>query len=232
LYNVKINIPIDFSGIGRKNAGCIGKGQQMPSASDFTVSYAKVEAALVRMHDIAPDDVPAFRSRFGALQRGGVLGAENQPGKGRRLEYGPDQMHRAVLAFELVQAGLAPGIILPLIEEYWDHKLRDIFMKAEQALTRETSDVVLILAGVAAISSETPVPNINFTTMDKLSARMTLALDGESLPARALLVNLSAELRKFHNALAHDHLRPEAVIETTRKPKKQRAVREKMKDTG
>ena len=156
----------------------------MPSMPGFTVSYAKVEAALVRMHGIAQDDFSAFRSRFGALQRGGLLGAESQPGKGKKLEYGPDQFHRARLAFELVQCGIAPGVFLPLIEEYWDSKLRDIFMMAERAIVRKTSDVVLILAGVAALNPETPVPNINHTTMDKISERMRL-LDGEGLPARA-----------------------------------------------
>jgi hypothetical protein len=182
----------------------------------LTFSYAKVEAALVQMHNIAPNDVPAFRSRFGALQRGGLLGAENQPGKGRKLEYGHDQMHRAVLAFELIELGVVPSIILPLVDEYWDSKLRDIFMKAESAIIRETSDVVLILAGVAALSSESPIPNINHTTMDKISRRITPALDGEALPARALLVNLSAQLGKFHDALARYHLQPEPLVEASK----------------
>ena len=119
----------------------------MPSMPGLTFSYAKVEAALLQMHNIAPSDVSAFRSRFGALQRGGLLGTENQPGKGRKLEYGPDQIHRVVLAFELIELGVVPGIILPLVDEYWDSKLRDIFMKAESAIIRETSDVVLILVG-------------------------------------------------------------------------------------
>jgi len=187
------------------------------------MSYAKVEAALVRMHDVAPNEVPAFRPRFGALQRGGLLGTENQPGKGRKLEYGPDQFHRAVLAFELVQAGIAPSIILSLIDKYWDKKLRDIFMTAERAITNETDDVVLVLAGVAAINSEAlAVPNINYTTMNKISERMRFALDGRSVPARALLVNLSTQLRKFHDALVHYHLEPEPPAETIRKLKSKR----------
>ena len=135
----------------------------MPSAPGFTVSYAKVKSALVRMHNIAPDDVSAFRARFGALQRGGLLGAENQPGKGRRLEYGPDQIHRAVLAFELVQAGIAPGIILPLISDYWDNRLRDIFIKADRTVKDEAKDVVLIMAGVAALSVRRPRSRISTT---------------------------------------------------------------------
>jgi len=201
----------------------------MPSVPSFTVSYAKVEAALVKMHNIASDDVSAFRARFGALQRGGLLGPESQPGKGRRLEYGPDQMHRAVLAFELVQAGVAPGIILPLIRDYWNNKLSEICLKADRAIEDESRDVVLILAGVTALSSNTPVPNINHTTLDKMSERMTLALDGKGAPARALLVNLSAQLRKFHDALVGYHLQAEPRVEamTRGKSKRQSTVRKR-----
>ena len=103
-------------------------------------------------------------------------------------------------------------------------------MRAEASIMKETSDVVLLLAGVAAISSETPIPNINDTTMDKISERLTFALDGASLPARALLVNLSARLRKFHS-------RPRALsfaagacrFEATRRAKKQTTVRKMTK---
>ena len=198
----------------------------MTTLAGFRVSYARVEAALVHMHSVAPSEVPAFRSRFGALQRGGLLGAENQPGKGRRLEYGPDQIHRAVLAFELIELGIVPSIILPLIKEYWDSKLRNIFIKAESARVHETSDVVLILAAVAALNSETPVPNINSTTMDKISGHMSLALDGKGrLPARALVVNLSAQMSKFHDALVNYHLGPEPFIEATKKSKRRHAKR-------
>jgi hypothetical protein len=224
--NVKINIAIDGDKLILQNRGNLGKGMQMASVAGFRVSYAKVEAALVQMHNIAPDDVSAFRARFGALQRGGMLG--DQPGKGRKLEYGPEQFHRTVLAFELVQAGIAPSIILPLIKEHWDNQLRDIFIKAERASVRETSDVVLILGGVAAISSESAVPNINHVTMAKVSERITFALDGDALPARALLVNLSAQLRKFHDALVHYHLQPEpAVVTTKRQRGKPRAAMRK-----
>lgn len=195
--------------------------------SAVTVSYAKVEAALVEMHSIAPDEVAAFRARFGALQRGGLFGAENQPGKGRKLFYGPDQFHRAVLAFELIELGIVPSVILPLINTYWDNKLRAIFLKAEQALARGTSDVVLILLGVAALNSKRTVPNINHTTLAKISESITFALDGKGLlPARALLVNLSARLSEFHTALAGYHLQPEPVVTPTKTSKgKQRLAK-------
>ncbi len=103
----------------------------MPTTPAPTFPYAMVESALVQMHNIAPEDVSAFRARFGALQRGGMLGADNQPGKGKKLEYGPPELHRVVLAFELVQCGIAPSIFLPLIEQHWD-RLRAIFAMAER----------------------------------------------------------------------------------------------------
>jgi hypothetical protein len=190
----------------------------------FTISYAHLEAALVEMHDIAAADVPAFRSRFGALQRAGLLGAESQPGKGRKLEYGPDQFHRCVLAFELAQAGAGPSVILRLIADHWTSRLRGIFEKAERAIIRETSDVVLILAGIAMGFGDKPTPAINDVTADRLSERLMFALDGKSLPARVLLVNLSERLRRFHTALSNHHLRPLAKLQAKAK-KKQAAKR-------
>jgi hypothetical protein len=187
---------------------------RVPSWKGFWVPYWKVEAALARMHDIAPEDVPALRSRFGAMQRAGLLGSINQPGKGRKLQYTPDLLHRAMLAFELAQAGIAPGIIVPLVNDYWDSRLRAIFDKAEDAVMHPVvgnmNDVVLVLAGIALITEGTnSVPNINWTTVSRIPERIDLALGGDGLPARVLLVNLSGQLRKFHDALSHFHLLPD-----------------------
>jgi hypothetical protein len=216
-FSVKINIPLDPGAAVLQNAVNQGKGQQMPAMPGFTTSYATVERALVRMHDIPADGIKTFRSRFGALQRGGML--SNQPGKGQKLVYGPDQIHRAVLTFELIELGLAPSIILSLIKQRWDDRLRGIFEKAEHANQHETSDVVLML-GFNAINSA--APTVNAMTLDKISQHITLALDGKSLPARGLLVNLSAVMRSFHDALGYYHLGPEPVIEAPRKAKGKR----------
>jgi hypothetical protein len=194
----------------------------MPAAPlpGFTAAYAKVEAALIRMHNVAPEDVPAFRSRLGSLQRGGLLGAENQPGKGRKLDYGPDHFHRVVLAIELVQAGIAPGVILRLISEQWD-KLCRIFTQAELATVHPTrgnaNDVVLILPINLMFETEA---RINSTRRDRLPQDIELAFGNERLPARLLLVNLSAQMRKFHDALSHYHLQPDQPVEAAMAPKK------------
>jgi hypothetical protein len=175
--------------------------------------YKMVEAALVELHGVAPE---ALRSRFGAFQRGGLLG--KQPGRGVRLEYGPDELHRVVLAFELVQLGTSPTTVLWLVGEFWDKRLRDIFTKAERASVNKTPDVVLFLSGLAAMDGpEDAVPNINHTTMDKLAEALSFAIRGDDksrdLPARAVVVNLSAQLRRFHTALSNYHLKPEMLAE-------------------
>jgi hypothetical protein len=190
--------------------------------------YAMIEAALVELHNIAADDVPALRSRFGVFQRGGLLG--KPPGRGVRVQYGPDELHRVVLAFELTQMDISPTTILWLVREFWDKRLREIFMKAERANMYDTPNVVLFLIGVTAMDGpENAVPNINHTTIDKLSESFSLAIRGQDdmddLPARALVVNLSAQLKRFHTALRHYHLRPEMLAELEAKPRRKRAVK-------
>ena len=196
-------------------------------------SYAMVESALVELHHIAPDEVAALRSRFGMLQRGGLLG--QQPGRGARLQYGPDELHRVVLAFELTQAGTSPATVLKLIQNHWQ-RLREICLDAERANVRETPNIVLLLNSLAAMDGpEQAIPNINHTTMDKLAAALSLAIRGDDdqrdPPARCLLVNLSAQLRRFHTALANYHLSPAMLAGLDAAPKSRRAATPKRTKT-
>src|SRR5262245_57405013 len=69
--------------------------------------YAVVERALIVAYEVEPKNIPALRSRLGALQRGGLFGVE-RPGKGRKLGYGPDQFWRLVFALELNRLGHCP----------------------------------------------------------------------------------------------------------------------------
>lgn len=190
----------------------------MPAFPAFMVPYAKVEAALVRMHGIADEDVAAFRSRLGSLQRGGLLGAQNQPGKGRRLEYGVDQFRRMVLAIELTQAGISPGVVLRLIKDGWE-RLNGIFNTAEHANMHPTpgngNDVVLVLRVDLMFDRGLA---INRTTRDKLPQHIDLVFSDERQPARLLLINLSAQMRVFHDALSHFHLQPDRAVEAALTP--------------
>jgi hypothetical protein len=174
----------------------------------FTTTYAKLAAALMRLHNVPAAQASAFHSKFGALQRGGMLG--DRPGKGQKLEYEPVHFHRALLAFELIAAGFSPSAALRLIRERWD-KLHAVVMKAERAIVHQQADVVLVL-GLSLIDDA--IPTINYTTGDKVGE---LALD-----SRALLINLSAQLRQFHENLAVLHMQPDELFEMAERagPKK------------
>ncbi|CCE11553.1 hypothetical protein BRAS3843_720013 [Bradyrhizobium sp. STM 3843] len=181
----------------------------------FTTTYAKLEATLVRLHGIPADQVPAFRARFGSLQRGGLLG-DDRPGKGKKLEYTPDHFHRAIMAFELLQAGLSPGVILQLINEHWD-RLSAIFMKAERSNEKHpeedtASDVVLVLS--LDLIDDT-IRAIDSTTRDKVGQMIMGELD-----SRMLLINLSRRLRPFHEYLAALHLQPDELFEMAERARK------------
>jgi hypothetical protein len=175
----------------------------MPRSTDFVVSLKTVELALFDLHKVKPEHFDAWRARFSALQRAGLLG--EAPGKGRRLSYTVDHFRRLILAFELIQARIAPSLIVPLIKNYWDSKLKPIFDKAE----RGGPDMLLSLAGlVAMIESEDSIPSINGIRADKF-ADLWMALDGKSIPPRALVINISFQLRKFRDALVSHHPQPE-----------------------
>src|SRR6476659_10208685 len=117
------------------------------SATGFTVSFATVEKALLKMHDLKPQHVEAWRSRINFLRREGLLG--EQPGSGRRIGYHTAvHLPKLVLALELAQAAIAPQVALSLIATSWDHRLRSLFEQANEALVEETSDVLLVLAGI------------------------------------------------------------------------------------
>ena len=78
-------------------------------STDFTVSFATVEKALLRMHAVKPQHEDAWRSRINFLRREGVLG--ERPGSGRRIGYHTaDQLPKLLLALELAQSsGRATG---------------------------------------------------------------------------------------------------------------------------
>ena len=60
-----------------------------PHHPGFKITYARVEAALVRVHGIVGGDVLAARARYGTLQRGGLLGDAARPARARAWMTGP-----------------------------------------------------------------------------------------------------------------------------------------------
>ena len=176
----------------------------------FETSHSVVEAALARAYNVPDKAIGAFRARVGLLQKRGLFGAKNMPGRGKALSYGADQFHRLVFACELVEFGVAPSVVLDLIKARWERRIAEIFQRAEKAAMRDPSDddIVLHMGGVQlmAYALVDTVPNVNSCPLRKLpdNIRMWMTMepdDPAGLPPRALIVNLSMRLRAFHRAL-------------------------------
>jgi hypothetical protein len=201
----------------------------------FECGYGAVEAALVQTYRIPAKAVGAFRSRLGALQKAGLFGVKNQPGKGVALRYGPDQFHRLVFVCELFEFGIAPAVVLSLVESLWERRLRKIFRDAEDVVANEHAkpgdDIILYVGGVHLMLDgwSDAVPNVNSCPLSKLPDHMAMWMsmrpdDPSGLPPRALVTNLSMRLRAFHAALvaAHDLREPVSAERTGRTASKQR----------
>ena len=180
----------------------------------FETSYGHVEAALVRAYGVADKAVGAFRGRLGNLQKQGLLGPKNMPGRGAALRYGPDQFHRLIFACELFECGIGPATALTLVEARWENRIALIFRKAEQAAAKRDQpgpdDIVMHFGGIRLMTDSwsDAAPNVNSCTLVKLPDHMRVWMNmgvEDRLAARALTVNLSSRLRVFHRALADTH---------------------------
>ena len=200
----------------------------------FECGYGAVEAALVRAYRIPGEAAGAFRARLGALQKQGLLGAKNQPGKGVALRYSSDQFWRLILACELLEFGISPAMVLRIVETLWQSRLQKIFSDAEDAVVKHEDagpdDVILHMGGVHLMVDgwSDAVPNVNSCPLSKLPDHMAMWMsmrpdDPSGLPPRALVTNLSMRLRAFHTALGSsymDELRAERAGRTASKQRK------------
>jgi len=203
---------------------------ELPKPSDwkepkmFDCGLAATEAALVQTYRVPTRAVGAFRSRLGALQKQGLFGARNMPGKGVALRYGPDQFWRLIFVCELFEFGIAPAVVLSLVKSLWEHRLSKIFSRAEDAVMKHQDaagpdDVILHMGGVHLMVDgfSDAVPNVNSCPLSKLPDNVAMWMsikheDPNGLPPRALITNLSMRLRAFHTALGPaymDELRAE-----------------------
>jgi hypothetical protein len=175
----------------------------------FTTSYRHVEGALVAAYGVPEKALGAFRGRLGSLQKQGILGKANMPGRGTPLSYGPDQFHRLIFACELFEFGVSPATVQNLVAARWERKLAPLFKKAEQAAASDPGphDIVLHMGGVRQMTDawSDAVPNVNSCKLVDLPKHVQVWMRGDRLPARALIVNLSSRLRRFHAALSELH---------------------------
>src|SRR5262249_24599973 len=152
------------------------------------------------------------RGRLGSLQRGGLLG--RSPGKGKALRYTPDLIHRVVCALELAEFGVAPSVILSLVETLWDRKLRKIFDEADNTNLVMHNDAgpddgCLVLVGPRLLGDAMgvdAVPDVISCKLgalpDHLAVVMAEPTSRKGLPPRVAAVNVTSRLRSFHRELA------------------------------
>ena len=199
----------------------------------FECGYGEAEAALMQTYRVPAKAAGAFRGRLGALQKQGLFGVRNQPGKGVALRYGPDQFWRLIFVCEMLEFGVAPSVVLSLVESLWERRLRKIFKDAEDPVMRHEDagpdDVILHIGGVHLMGDgwSGAVPNINACPLGKLPDHMAMWMavkpdDPSGLPPRALITNLSMRLRAFHTALvaAHDLREPVSAERTGKQTKR------------
>jgi hypothetical protein len=89
--------------------------------------WATVEPALVRAFRIPKKDLPTLRSRLTVWQRRGVLGRENQVGRGTAIDYGTDEVRRLIFAIALMEVGLPPAAVLEIVTKMWTQKIAEMF---------------------------------------------------------------------------------------------------------
>jgi hypothetical protein len=104
----------------------IWHGGAMDESTTFG-RWAVVESALVRAFRIPKKDLSRFRARLTVLQRGGLLGRENQVGRGTAIAYGADEVRRLILAIALMEAGLPPSAVLKIVKNLWTQEIAEHF---------------------------------------------------------------------------------------------------------
>jgi hypothetical protein len=176
--------------------------------------YGTVERALAIAYRVPEDVRPAgFRSMVANLQKLGALGAQARVGRGAALSYTPTEFHRLILALEFCELGVPPATVVAILDAYWESKLKAIIDAAARGLVRHEpggNDVILYLGGVSlrtgSLRGEAfPSVHIDRCSLDKLPLEMKrwMAMaPNDPAPPRALVVNLSARLRAFHDALS------------------------------
>ena len=198
----------------------------------FETTFGVIEAALVRTYGVPDKAQGAFRGKLGNLQKQGLFGAKNMPGRGRALRYGPDQIHRLVFACELSELGCAPSVVVGLVDSLWERRIRSIFAKAEDVAERDPgpNDVVMLMGGVRLMTGNwtSAVPNVTAHLLRELPPKLSQWMmmgTGDPMPPRVLAVNLSSRLRQFHAALAESHTREAASTPVQRDEANRRRAR-------
>jgi hypothetical protein len=100
-------------------------------------TFGQLEELLATVHHIAPDRKIAFQGRLKHLQRWGFPTRE-KPGKGKAIAYTIEHVLRAVVALELIQAGINPKFAIDMVEANWSSLLPTVYLNSFTVTERVT----------------------------------------------------------------------------------------------
>ena len=86
--------------------------------TSLPLSLSEFTDAILDLHKIGPGRRGAVQARIKDFQRRGFPAGLNT-GKGRRAEYGPEQIFKLVMAFKMLELGFAPERIVGFVEQVW-----------------------------------------------------------------------------------------------------------------
>ncbi|TDR89126.1 hypothetical protein [Enterovirga rhinocerotis] len=157
-------------------------------------TYGEVETVLAALHDMdAERQTSAFRARLKHFKRLGLpLGLT--PGKGKRIDYGSDEILQLAFALELTQVGVDPAFITEAVRFYWS-RIKFSFDYAD-ALTRkeeENGDVYFVIP-VAMMSK--PWSKDNGMVITTVPASRLIEFLGRGV-TRCVLINVSDFIRRL-----------------------------------
>lgn len=92
-------------------------------------TFGQLEELLATMHHVAADRRVAFQGRLKHLQRWGFPTGE-KPGKGKSIAYTIEHIFRAVLALEMIQAGINPKFAIDTIDANWGTVLPTVYLNS------------------------------------------------------------------------------------------------------
>ena len=105
-------------------------------------SYAEVMKALAAIYRASDETVRgALRGRVQNLQKFGVpIDVGAQTGRGRKIDYGREEIYQMMFCLELYEIGLPPVHAVQIVRECWRSGTRRRIQKRVATAKRQRSD--------------------------------------------------------------------------------------------
>jgi hypothetical protein len=96
------------------------KGRKLPEIQwrHQVFTYAEVEAAFAKVHNVKPDGRKALKARINNFQKLGIV--PSSPGKGKRITYELKDIYKWGLCLELAEFGIDPSLFKEILQQCWD----------------------------------------------------------------------------------------------------------------